>query len=263
MDAFRTPLVECFERGDVPRDVRLVAACGGLPLRVPEQLSLLMLLAADADAEVAAAAETTISRLPAGPLADYLASPEVPERVRQFFAAHPGRGSGELRLDGPAGDEGDAAAEAPPAPAADGAAPDQRGTVYRLSALTVAGRIKAAIQGSREERTILVRDPNRLVAAAVLSSPKLTESDVESFARMTSVSEDVLRAIGTHRAWTRNYTIVSSLTRNAKTPIPVSMALLTRLTERDVKLLSTDRNVPEPVRLTARKMYARNVSRRQ
>ena len=52
------------------------------------------------------------------------------------------------------------------------------------------------MQGTREERSILVRDPNRLVSSAVLSSPKLTESEVEAIARMTNVSDEVLRIVG-------------------------------------------------------------------
>ena len=127
----------------------------------------------------------------------------------------------------------------------------------------MAGRIKAAIQGTREERSILIRDPNRVVAAAVLSSPKLTEGDVESIARMTNVSDDVLRQIGTNRQWAKSYAVVAALTRNAKTPVGVSLTLLPRLTERDVKILAADRNVPEPVRLGARKLNVRNTSRRQ
>ena len=40
-------------------------------------------------------------------------------------------------------------------------------------------------------------------------SPKLTESEVEAFAKMGNVSEDVLRIIGTNRAWLKNYGIVA------------------------------------------------------
>ena len=52
------------------------------------------------------------------------------------------------------------------------------------------------MKGTREMRAVLIRDPNKMIAAAVLSSPKLTDQEVESFARMANVSEDVLRIIG-------------------------------------------------------------------
>ncbi|HEX7484852.1 MAG TPA: hypothetical protein VF332_01770 [Vicinamibacterales bacterium] len=264
MDPFRTPLVECFMHGDVPRDVRLMGARGGLALPAQEQLSLLMLLVSDPDPEVGAIAEATIGRLPSAPLAAFLASPDVPPRVRAFFANYEARpGRPEPPDAPPPADPG--AAEVTPAcdtPADIEADPDRRGTAQRLSMLTVAERIKVAMQGNREERMVLVRDPNRLVSSAVLSSPRLTDSEVEAIARMTNVSDDVLRVVGTNRVWTKSYPVVASLTRNAKTPIGIALTLLNRLTERDVKMLSTDRNIPEPVRLAARKIYTQGVARR-
>lgn len=280
MDAFHTPLVDCFKRGDAPRDVRLLAAMGGLVPRAQEQLALLALLVNDPYPEVRAAADATISRLPPGPLAAFLADPDVPDDVREFFSARAAGPPPGMAADALPADEslaGDAGEETPAAddidsvapseggtPAVDGdAAAGRRGAAHRLSMMTVADRMKVAMQGSREERSILVRDPNRLVSAAVLSSPRLTESEVETIARMTNVSDEVLRALGSSRVWTKNYSVVAALTRNAKTPIPVALTLLNRLTERDVKMLGSDRNIPEPVRLSARKIYSRGAARRR
>ena len=117
-------------------------------------------------------------------------------------------------------------------------------------------RMKLATRGTREQRSVLVRDPNRLVAAAVLSSPKLTDSEVEQFAKMANVAEDVLRVIGTNRAWTKNYGVVAGLVRNPKTPLAISMNLLQRVNDKDVRLIALDRNIPEPLRLAARKRAA-------
>jgi Asp-tRNA(Asn)/Glu-tRNA(Gln) amidotransferase B subunit len=109
------------------------------------------------------------------------------------------------------------------------------------------------MKGSREERAVLIRDPNKIVGVAVLSSPKLTETEVESIAKMTSISDELLRIIANTRAWVKNYGVTVALTRNPKTPVAVSMNMLARLNDRDLKMLSTDRNVPEILRLTARK----------
>ena len=78
--------------------------------------------------------------------------------------------------------------------------------------------MKLAMKGTREQRAQLVRDANRMVAAAVLSSPKLTESEVEAFTKMGNVSEDVLRIIGTNRTWLKNYSVTLGLVKNPKTP---------------------------------------------
>ena len=83
-----------------------------------------------------------------------------------------------------------------------------------MSSLSIADRLKLATKGTREQRAQLIRDANRIVATAVLTSPKLSESEVEAFAKMGNVSEDVLRIIGTHRTWLKNYGIVHAVTRN-------------------------------------------------
>ena len=68
--------------------------------------------------------------------------------------------------------------------------------------------MKCAMKGTREMRAILIRDPNRLVASAVLSCPKVNAAEVEAFAKMGNVSEDILRTIAQSRAWTKSYTVV-------------------------------------------------------
>src|SRR5439155_21968826 len=107
---------------------------------------------------------------------------------------------------------------------------------------------------------ILIRDPNKMIAASVLSSPKISTSEIESFARMNSVSDDVLRIIGSNRAWMKSYGIVVGLTRNPKTPLAMSMNLMARLVDRDLSMLSVDRNVPEALRIAARKKMIAGLS---
>ncbi len=126
-----------------------------------------------------------------------------------------------------------------------------------VSTLPIAERLKLATKGTREQRSQLIRDSNRIVATAVLTSPKLTESEVEAFAKMGNVSEDVLRIIGTNRGWLKNYGIVLAVTKNPKTPPAISMQLMHRLTEKDIKMLTTDRNVPEALRLGARRVLTK------
>jgi Asp-tRNA(Asn)/Glu-tRNA(Gln) amidotransferase B subunit len=119
-------------------------------------------------------------------------------------------------------------------------------------------RLKAAMKGSREMRAILIRDPNKMIAAAVLSSPKLNDAEIEGFSRMANVSEEVLRVIGSNRAWTKNYNVVVGLSKNPKTPVALSLNLMARLNDRDVSVLASDRNVPEPLRQAARRKVAQS-----
>jgi hypothetical protein len=251
---FGTPLLDLFRTSEVDRDVRMLAARGGLAPRVHEQLALLMLLVTDADAEIAGAAESTLAAMPAETLAGVLAGSDVPSDVRAFVEA---RGIQPVAGVSP-GLEG-SAVEAPTHDAASEAETgpdlneDGRSVAYRLGSLTVAQRVVRAIKGTREERAVLIRDPSRLVSAAVLSSPRLTEREVETFARMPDISEDLLRTIGRTRAWMKSYAIAVALAKNPKAPVAMSMNLLARLREKDLKLISIDRNVSDAVRIAARR----------
>jgi hypothetical protein len=127
-----------------------------------------------------------------------------------------------------------------------------------LSLMTVLERLKLAMRGTREQRAALVRDPNKMVAVAVLSSPKVTEPEIEAFSKMTTVTEEVLRIIGANRVWTRSYGVALGLARNPKTPTGIALQFVQRLNERDMKQISSDRNVPEPVRLAVRKFLIKS-----
>ncbi|OFW16971.1 MAG: hypothetical protein A3F70_17685 [Acidobacteria bacterium RIFCSPLOWO2_12_FULL_67_14] len=143
----------------------------------------------------------------------------------------------------------------PAGPGAGEAVPEGT-TLQKIAAMSPGQRLALAMKGTREERAVLVRDPNKIVAVAVLSSPKITDSEVERIAKMANVSDDVLRIIGQTRAWAKNYSIVAALTKNPKTPIPVSLTLLSRLHEAEVKTLAADRNVPDVIRTAARRRLA-------
>ena len=244
----KTPLIEFFSSGEAAREVRLQAAQGALATRAHEQMALLALLTGDADAEIAAAANATLGMIPPATLAAFLARPEVTEDLRNFFVARGVAPAAEAATEADKPlidtDKGPEIADEED---------DERSAMQRLQSMTVPQKMSRAMKGTREERSILVRDPNKLISAAVLSSPKLTDSEVEAFAKMSSVSEDILRTISRNRNWVKNYVVVSALARNPKTPLPISMNLLNRLNEKDLKVLSTNRNVPEVLRTTARK----------
>jgi hypothetical protein len=125
--------------------------------------------------------------------------------------------------------------------------------VQKIYRLTTSEKVLTALKGSREERAVLVRDPNRLVSAAVLGSPRMTDGEVETFAGMRNVSDEVLRQIGNNREWTKRYGVVANLVKNPRTPLAVSLGLVSRLNPRDIKSVAVDRNVPEVIRRQAQK----------
>lgn len=260
----KTLLLDSFRKPDVPREVRLDAALGHVAPRGQEQLALLALLVDDPDEGVRAAAEATLAAIPPGPLAAVLARSDTPADLVRFFAGRgitpvPGPETSAVEDETPliqaSGDAWDTIAEEPEG---DASAEPGQSVTQQIQQMNVVERVRAAMKGSREVRALLIRDPNKMVSSAVLSSPKLTNAEVESFAKMANVAEDVLRAIGQNRAWVKNYGVAASLARNPKTPVAMSMNLMQRLIDRDVRALAVDRNVPEALRLAARKRLVKS-----
>jgi hypothetical protein len=250
-----TPLLDFFKRGEVAREVRMLAAAGALAPRAHEQLSILILLLDDTDREIRETAQATLDRIPVESLTAFLARSDVPIGVREFFAD---RGVFPAEMPSLSAEDPLLDTESEAAAADDEELLDESrdSLIQKLANMGFTERLKAAMKGTREMRAILIRDPNKMVAAAVLSSPKLSESEIEGFARMANVTEEVLRIIGSNRAWIKSYTVVVGLTKNPKTPIGMSLNLMSRLNDRDVANLAADRNVPEPLRQAARRRVA-------
>jgi hypothetical protein len=133
----------------------------------------------------------------------------------------------------------------------------------RLSKMTVPQKVHYALQGNREARAILIRDGNREVSRMVLRNPKLTDSEIQAFAAMRNISDDLLRQIGDSKQWTRNYVVVQNLVKNPKTPPLTSQRLVSRLIARDLAMLARDRSVPEAVRSTAQRMMVQRTTKGQ
>jgi hypothetical protein len=134
--------------------------------------------------------------------------------------------------------------------------------LQRLSKMSVTQRMQLAFKGGREERMALIRDSARLVQRAVMQSPKLTEREVEGFASITSLTEEVLRLISTSRSYRKNYTIAKNLCFNPKTPLDVSLHLLPRILTNDLKTMTTNKNIPETLRTTALKFFRQRTTER-
>ncbi len=147
--------------------------------------------------------------------------------------------------------------EAALAEAAAAAEPDiarRQTLIQRLAKMTVAQRVQFAMKGGSDARRTLIRDSNKVVQRAVLQSPRLTEQEVEAFAAMSSLTDEILRLIAGNRVFRKNYSVVRNLTTNPKTPLDVSLHMLPMLNAIDLKRLTTNKNVPETLRTTAFKL---------
>ena len=347
-----SPEAERYVRRDAPLDVRLLAASGALPLPPVELLTVLFVLAHDAEAPVKERAQKSIERLPDTVMSAALggaahpavlsycahAFRDLPERLEAialnataddatiaFLAGLPHRRVVEIvsnnqermlrcpeivdalgqnpltgravidRILGFLGlerraeevvDDLDGDVLPPPAPVndaearavlnavlgedvsgfaqelvVDSGAPLDEEATKNLHALvqkmSVFDKIKLARLGNQEARSLLVRDRNKLVAAAAVRSPKVQEQEVVAFAKARNVSDDVLRIISSNREWTRGYQVKLALASNPKTPQQTAIKFLNYLQERDLRSLMKSKEVSSAVATHARRLLQR------
>ncbi len=113
-------------------------------------------------------------------------------------------------------------------------------------------KIRLCLIGNGAARAILVRDSNRMVALAAVSSPGMSESEAARIAASKQVSEDVLRYVGNRRDWLGNYEVKRSLCFNAKTPTGISLRFMSHLRFNDLRTLARSKSVPASLRTAAR-----------
>ncbi len=135
-------------------------------------------------------------------------------------------------------------------------------TLQKIAKLDVRGRITLAVRGSKEERSILIRDGTKLVALAVLESPKVSDGEVEGFALQKNVLEAVLRQIPLKRRFAKNYNIMRNLVYNPRTPLDLSLGLMKNLLVHDLKNLSGNKEVPETIRKLALRMFKQKMEKK-
>jgi hypothetical protein len=343
-----SPQAERYARRDAPREVRLMASRGALPLPPLDLATVLFALMHDPDAEVKASARDSLEKLPDGVMRSVLSGPAHPALLDHlahafpddearleiialnpvtadgtfaFLAARPFKklvdiasNNQERMLRCPAivdalGDNpltgravidrilsflgmegeddhaprvdpdsiGDAEARAALAAVlgedfrdhahtllaeegAEVAAEDLEagGSLFNLiQNMSVFQKIKLARMGNKEARGLLVRDRNKIVAIAAVTSPKVTENDLISIAQSRNVCDDVIRVVSMNREVTRNYKVKLALATNPKTPQGTALKFINYLQDKDLRMLMKSKDVPAAVSMHARRILTK------
>jgi hypothetical protein len=132
---------------------------------------------------------------------------------------------------------------------------EKQGNLFALvQKMNVMQKIKLARMGNKEARALLIRDRNKIVSAAAIRSPKITQQEVEGFAKARNVSDEVLRIIANNRDWTRSYGVKVALATNPKCPVPTAMKFVNYLQEKDLRAIMKSKDVPSPIATHARRL---------
>jgi hypothetical protein len=123
----------------------------------------------------------------------------------------------------------------------------------QLAGLPISQKIRRAMLGSKEERQLLVRDANRVVAGAAIRSPLMQEAEVVMISRNRNIADEVLRVISSTPEWLKSYAVKKNLVENPKTPLSAAIRLVQHLRESDLKAIQKSKNVTGPIKDAARR----------
>ncbi len=124
----------------------------------------------------------------------------------------------------------------------------------RIAMMTVKEKVELAQKGTKEERRILIGDANKIVSMAVLTCESISQAEVEGFCAMRHLGPEIFQEIASTREWIKKPRIQLALVTNPAVPLSITLPLVKFLNMRELRNIGRDRNLPEGVRLTARKI---------
>ncbi len=128
-----------------------------------------------------------------------------------------------------------------------------------LQKMKMIEKMRLATTGDREVRNYLIRDPSRLIQLAVISNPRISDTEVTAIANSKSVDEEVLRRIANNREWMRMYQVRSALAKNPKTPLPIALKMVPTLQAQDLKVISRSKTVPIAIAQAAQRQVREKI----
>jgi hypothetical protein len=132
-------------------------------------------------------------------------------------------------------------------------------TLQEINSLGISDRIKLALTGNKTQRMILIKDSNKMVSLAVLESPKVTTDEIIILAKNKSLASELISRISKNREWIKNYAVIAELVRNPKTPVKSALSFVNRLHNRDLRLLSVNKNTSPVIREFAANLFSQRM----
>ncbi|MFA5624239.1 MAG: hypothetical protein WC966_04155 [Bradymonadales bacterium] len=124
-----------------------------------------------------------------------------------------------------------------------------------ISKMSPPQKVRLATLGGREERTLLLRDSQKIVYMAAIQSPRLSLSEVNGIASSKAVSNEIIAYIAGRKEWTRYYPVVLALVNNPKCPVADALGFLKTIRPNDLKAIQRSKSVSSQVARQAQLLY--------
>lgn len=124
-----------------------------------------------------------------------------------------------------------------------------------IQTINTGKKIKLALKGNKEARSLLIKDSNKVVSAAVIKNPRITDAEILTICQNRSINDEIIRLICTKPDWVKHYSVQASLASNPKTPFQLGLRFTRMLTANDLKKLSKNKNAPSQLQKIAKELY--------
>lgn len=272
-----------FVRPDAPTEDKLRVVRDEVAATPLERVTLLFFLYHDKDPEIKTAALSAMRGLPLSVVAEYVFLPAAHPRILDTLARlHSAsaeictvmlsldnilpetaaflkeqllKAQGEDSVDEALPEELVKEGESADTPAEDAAEEEEYKSKYQLAqTMGVGEKIKMALTGDKEWRSILIKESNKLVNGAVVKNPRITEPEILAISKSVIQNDEILRIICHNKDWIKNYEIKKALVLNHKTPLPVALRFMASLTEKDIAGMAKSKNISSVLANQARRM---------
>jgi len=244
---------------DAPFEDKMKVLSSGVMASPGERVTLLFFLCYDKNLEIKSAALSAIKGLSFSLAADVYADPATHPKLKELLARiYPLSTAVEAEVESLAESEEDLEEETEEETEEEVEEDDEAyQSKYQLAQIMGVGdKIKTALTGDKEWRSLLIKDSNKLVNSAVVKNPRITEPEILTIAKSVVQNDEILRLICHNKEWVKNSSIRKALVLNNKTPLPVALRFMGFLSEKDLSGMAKSKNISSVLVNNARRMLA-------
>jgi hypothetical protein len=123
-----------------------------------------------------------------------------------------------------------------------------------IQLMGISEKIKMALTGDKEWRSILINDNNKLVSGSVVKNPRITEGEILQILKVGVQNDEIVRLICANKEWVKNYLLRKALVDCPKTPLPLALRFLASLNDKDIAGYAKSKNISSVISTQAKRI---------
>jgi hypothetical protein len=264
-----SPAVAAYVRPGTTVETRLSGCAAAESMATSDRMMLLFCLSKDQEPAIRTTAISCLTELPQERIEEYTTSadphPLVINILRQLCRNYPEDFmpeeepviSEELETEGAVTEAGGQESDVKEEPKDEEINEDDEQFLSKYKTAQLMGigeKIKMALSGDKEWRSILVKDSNKLVSGSVVKNPRITESEILTLVKSGIQNDEIMRLICANKEWIKSYKIRRALVENNRTPVPNAMRYLGTMGEKDLAQLAKSKNISSVISTMAKRL---------